>query len=87
MTGYLERGNERLAVYRDRDRPTVVAQEFRSMTAYVSSSAIPQARGPAPHRPLQELRGAGLGRDVSSLPYVYHRPNSDSVALPEVRTR
>lgn len=31
VTGYLEGGNERLAVYRDNDRPTFVAQEFRAM--------------------------------------------------------
>ncbi len=30
-TGYREGGNERLAVYRDADRPTFVANEFRSM--------------------------------------------------------
>jgi hypothetical protein len=29
--GYLEGGNERLAVYRDGDRPTFAAREFRSM--------------------------------------------------------
>jgi hypothetical protein len=32
VRGYLEGGNERLAVYRDRSRPTFVAQEFREMT-------------------------------------------------------
>lgn len=31
VTGYLEGGNERLAVYRDKSRPTFVATEFRSM--------------------------------------------------------
>ena len=31
VTGYLEGGNERLAVYRDNARPTFVATEFRSM--------------------------------------------------------
>jgi hypothetical protein len=31
VTGYLEGGNERLAVYRDNSRPTFVADEFRSM--------------------------------------------------------
>ncbi len=31
VTGYLDGGNERLAVYRDSSRPTFVAQEFRSM--------------------------------------------------------
>lgn len=31
VTGYLEGGNARLAVYRDHARPTFVAQEFRAM--------------------------------------------------------
>ena len=31
VTGYIEGGNDRLAVYRDNSRPTFVAQEFRSM--------------------------------------------------------
>jgi hypothetical protein len=31
VTGYLEGGNERLAVYRDNSRPTFVAEEFRAM--------------------------------------------------------
>jgi hypothetical protein len=31
VTGYLDGGNERLAVYRDSGRPTVVAREFSSM--------------------------------------------------------
>jgi hypothetical protein len=31
VTGYLEGGNEKLALYRDTDRPTFVANEFRSM--------------------------------------------------------
>ena len=31
VTGYLEGGNARLAVYRDNSRPTFVANEFRSM--------------------------------------------------------
>ncbi|MEZ5318114.1 MAG: hypothetical protein R2752_11990 [Vicinamibacterales bacterium] len=32
VTGYLEGGHERLAVYRDAQRPTFVAEEFRTMT-------------------------------------------------------
>ncbi|HVH55159.1 MAG TPA: hypothetical protein VM791_02820 [Vicinamibacterales bacterium] len=32
VNGYLEGGNERLAVYRDTSRPTFVANEFRAMT-------------------------------------------------------
>jgi hypothetical protein len=31
VTGYLEGGNERLAIYRDKARPTFVAREFREM--------------------------------------------------------
>jgi hypothetical protein len=31
VTGYLEGGNERLAVYRDHSKPTFVADEFRAM--------------------------------------------------------
>jgi hypothetical protein len=31
VTAYRERGNEGLAVYRDKDRPTFVAKEFRAM--------------------------------------------------------
>ena len=31
VTGYLDGGNEKLAVYRDKDRPTFVANELRSM--------------------------------------------------------
>ena len=31
VTGYLEGGNQRLAVYRDQSRPTFVEQEFRDM--------------------------------------------------------
>jgi hypothetical protein len=37
VNGYLEGGNERLAVYRDSDRPTFVAQEFSSMIERVPS--------------------------------------------------
>ena len=33
VTGYLEGGNSRLAVYRDSDRPTFVAKEFESLVA------------------------------------------------------
>ncbi len=32
VRGYLEGGNDRLAVYRDGSRPTFVAQEFRALT-------------------------------------------------------
>jgi hypothetical protein len=37
VNAYLEGGNERLAVYRDSDRPTFVAKEFASMIARVPS--------------------------------------------------
>ncbi len=33
VTGYLEGGNDRLAVYRDKDRPAFVAAEFRALVA------------------------------------------------------
>lgn len=33
VNGYLEGGDERLAVYRDKSRPRFVAEEFRAMTA------------------------------------------------------
>jgi hypothetical protein len=32
VTGYIEGGNAKLAVYRDADRPTFVAAEFKAMT-------------------------------------------------------
>ncbi|MEO6212059.1 MAG: hypothetical protein ABIP65_00400 [Vicinamibacterales bacterium] len=35
VTGYLAGGNARLAVYRDKSRPTVVADEFRAMVGQV----------------------------------------------------
>ena len=37
VTGYLEGGNERLAVYRDNARPMFVAEEFRSMVDQMPS--------------------------------------------------
>ena len=37
VTGYLQGGNERLAVYRDSSRPMVVAGEFRSMVDQMPS--------------------------------------------------
>jgi hypothetical protein len=37
VTGYLEGGNERLAVYRDNSRPMFVAAEFRSMVDQMPS--------------------------------------------------
>jgi hypothetical protein len=59
-TGYLEGGNDRLAVYRDRSRPTFVATEFRSLidampglTAY-----LPEVRQYLLEYPRATLRGA-----------------------------
>lgn len=40
VTGYLEGGNERLAVYRDRGRPTSVAGEFRNMVAQMPELTV-----------------------------------------------
>lgn len=37
VTGYLEGGNDRLAVYRDNERPTFVAAEFKSMVDRIPS--------------------------------------------------
>jgi hypothetical protein len=37
VTGYREGGNTRLAVYRDKERPTFVANEFRSMIEHAPS--------------------------------------------------
>lgn len=37
VTGYLEGGNDRLAVYRDNERPTFVADEFKSMVDRIPS--------------------------------------------------
>ena len=39
VRGYLEGGNDQLAVYRDADRPTFVASEFRSMIDRLPSLA------------------------------------------------
>jgi hypothetical protein len=46
VNGYLEGGDERLAVYRDRARPTFVAQEFRSMVDRMPllSTSMPMLR-------------------------------------------
>ena len=40
VTGYLEGGNDRLAVYRDNARPTFVAKEFRAMVDEMPSLTI-----------------------------------------------
>ena len=46
VTGYLEKGNEQLAVYRDNSRPTFVASEFRSLVDQMPAltSSIPDMR-------------------------------------------
>jgi hypothetical protein len=46
VTGYLEGGNERLAVYRDKSRPTSVAAEFRSIVDEMPAltSSMPELR-------------------------------------------
>jgi hypothetical protein len=46
VTGYLEGGNARLAVYRDEERPTFVAQEFATMIDRLPSLGefLPQVR-------------------------------------------
>ena len=46
VTGYLEGGNDRLAVYRDAERPTFVADEFKSMVDRIPSLAeyLPELR-------------------------------------------
>lgn len=46
VNGYLEAGNERLSVYRDRSRPTFVAREFRAMIDSMPALAthMPQVR-------------------------------------------
>lgn len=41
VTGYLQGGNARLAVYRDKDRPTFVANEFRSMVDRLPPATYP----------------------------------------------
>jgi hypothetical protein len=47
VTAYLEGGNSRLAVYRDADRPTFVAQEFATMVDRMPemTSYLPDLRG------------------------------------------
>jgi hypothetical protein len=47
VSGYLEGGNERLAVYRDHSRPRFVAEEFRSMVDGMPSltTFMPNLRG------------------------------------------
>ncbi len=64
VTGYLKGGNDSLAVYRDNERPTFVAKEFRSMvdsmpelTTSMPDAAeiparVPQGGSPWSHQPV-----------------------------------
>ncbi len=60
VTGYLEEGNERLAVYRDNSRPTFVAEEFRSIVEEMPSltADMPNVRGYLLGYPRAQLPGA-----------------------------
>ena len=60
VTGYREGGNERLAVYRDRSRPTFVATEFRTMIEAMPAltSYLPQIRDYLLNYPRVTLEGA-----------------------------
>jgi hypothetical protein len=58
VTGYLEGGNSRLAVYRDKGRPTFVADEFRSLVDRI----------PALGEYLPDLRGFLLDYPAASIP-------------------
>jgi hypothetical protein len=60
VTGYLEGGNERLAVYRDNSRPTFVADEFRSMVDQMPelTSYMPNLRAYLLDYPKVALAGA-----------------------------
>jgi hypothetical protein len=62
VNGYLEGGNERLAVYRDADRPTFIAKEFASMIERLPSIGefLPDVR-----RYLLEFPKATLPRSES----------------------
>lgn len=60
VTGYLEKGNEQLAVYRDNSRPTFVASEFRSLVDQMPAltSSIPDLRRYLLGYPATTLPGA-----------------------------
>jgi hypothetical protein len=64
VTGYLEAGNERLSVYRDSDRPTFVAAEFKSMIGALPEFVdhVPELR-----RYLLEFPNVSLGGETSFL--------------------
>ncbi len=60
VKGYLEGGNERLAVYRDKSRPTFVAEEFRAMINQMPNltTLIPGIRRYLLDFPKADLEGA-----------------------------
>ena len=60
VTRYLEGGNERLAVYRDRSRPTLLAEEFRAMTDEMAelTTYMPTLRSYLLHFPKVTLPGS-----------------------------
>jgi hypothetical protein len=64
VSGYLEGGNRRLAVYRDRARPTFVAEEFSAMIGQMPElgTYVPQLR-----RYLLDFPAAGPSEPVSFL--------------------
>ncbi|HEX5108589.1 MAG TPA: hypothetical protein VFV95_09095 [Vicinamibacterales bacterium] len=64
VTGYLEGGNARLAVYRDDSQPTFVAEEFRAMVAQMPELA---ASMPAVRRYLLDYPKATLPGATSFL--------------------
>jgi hypothetical protein len=60
VTGYLEKGNDQLAVYRDNSRPTLVASEFRSLVDQMPTltPSIPELRRYLLGYPATPLPGA-----------------------------
>lgn len=64
VTGYLVGGNTRLAVYRDRGRPTSVANEFRDMVEHMPDLAM---YAPDLHRYLVEYPAVTLPNATSFL--------------------
>ena len=64
VTRYLEGGNQRLPVYRDRERPTDLAQEFQSM---IDQAPELTAHLPAVHRYLLDFPKVALPGSTSFL--------------------
>jgi hypothetical protein len=60
VSGYLEGGNDRLAVYRDKSRPTFVAEEFRSMIGQMPelTTYLPEVRRYLLEYPKADLPGS-----------------------------